>query len=341
VSDAPTEIGLPASTLLEQQTEDPPPPPLENPRDAIMRGIAERREAQIRAADEDVYGVQEDAAPDADAGPVDEPIDAPRSSDPVEAAPAPIQAPQVQQPQLRTVMVQGHPLQVTEEQLLHLAQIGAVANAAMQQQQYQQQQQPPAPVYTPPPAEVLSNEDAAGFARRLQYGDENEGAAAVKELAERFGRQRGATVDAEEIRRAAVAETLQHLQVQNDLHTLGPEFPEIFESRLKSQTAIAALTQIRERDAMYGQRRMPLEQYREACSMVRAEYGAPQPQSAVQGSSASQAALSGDRLERKRVAPRNPVGASRKAPMPAAESAVTGASIVDRMKIARGQLPAR
>lgn len=365
------DIEIPESGLIEEAppVEQEAPKP-RNPREEAMARIAARYEEQQRAGELE-YGetLQREAAERARAvAPVEEApaLEAPVSDEPEadqaqegaasakpataqpkqEAAPSPLPThAEPVGPTLHTVVVQGQPLQVTTEQLHHLASIGAVANAAMQRYQAAPQAAPEPrqePVARQP---VLDKDRAAAIVQRLSYGSPEDGASALQELADSLAARQAPQVDAAAIRQSAVQETLQHIQLNNDLATIGHEFPSIWASRALSVGAAAELQEIRQRDMMLGVRRPNLEQYREACKAVLGQL----PQTAMSQSAgesdnqpASQAAVqvATTRLERKRAAPRQPAGVSRAASlgedMPRAPSA---SQIVDAIRRQRGQMP--
>lgn len=355
-----TELQIPDTGLMEdgptrEEREKP-----ENPRDRIMRDIAAHYEEKTRG-DEIAYGEQllqdaRDRAPPEEEEPVAregaEGVDlsareSAAASQPVaDATPeasslAPEPQPAHVQPQLYAVNVQGQQLWVTEAQRDHLASIGAVANMAMHQQQ---QQRPEAPPQAPPtreaPAPRLDRERAQQFVQRLTYGSPDDGAAALLELAETLQAPAQQQIDPQQLIQAASQHAYQQIRLENDLQTIGREFPEVFNDQTRAITAAVHLSQIRQRDAATGQNRLPIDQYREAASLVRNAF-APQPQPGANGTSpALQAAPDPSRLERKRAAPRNPVGVSRAANLGEPERAYpTNSQIVDQLRRARHQPP--
>lgn len=358
-----TELELPQTMHIEGEPE-PAPQERErprNPRDEAMARIAARYEEQQRAA-EIAYGEQlmQDAAdraaalhppepepepePRAEVGDTASPPPQHREPDPApvaEVSPAPAPG-----PVLRTVMVQGQPLQVTEDQLLHLASIGAVANLAMQQHYAAPQpsyQPPQVPQEPAPRREVLDRDRAAQIVQRLSYGGPDDGVAAVQELASSIAAQRP-QFDPQQIQSAAALQAYQQIKLEQDLNVIGREYPEVFNDRSRTLLAAIHLSELRQRDATLGQQRMPIDQYREACNMVRSALP-PQPQPGGNGTqpavqAAIEASPSRDRLERKRAAPSNPAAVSRAATLGDQQpQAPTGSQIVDQMRRWRGQTP--
>jgi len=359
-----TELHIPDTGLMEDAPPREERERAENPRDAMMRQIAANYEQKTRG-DEIAYGEQllqdaRDRAPhEEDTGEGAEVVDpsagAPSAAshqpaaDLTPPAPSPVATPEPQPthqaapvaPQLRAVNVQGQQLWVTEEQFERLATIGAVANMALHQQQAPQQA--PAPVAPPPTAAPrLDRERAQQFVQRLTYGSPDDGAAALLELAETLQAPAQPQIDQQQIIQAASQHAYHQIRLENDLQTIGREFPEVFNDQTRAITAAVHLSQIRQRDAATGQSRLPIDQYREAASLVRNAFAPPsQSQPGGNGPSpALQAAPDPNRLERKRAAPRNPVGVSRAANLGEPERAhPTNSQIVDQLRRARHQPP--
>lgn len=341
-----TELEIPETGLIDDQPAEPVAPAPDrpqNPRDVIAAKIAARYEEQQRAA-EIAYGEQlsRDAAERDAPPPAQEPPEAApepvAASEPAPDPAAPTQAPPApEQPQLRTVMVGGQPIQVTEEQLYRLASDGAYANLALQQNRQPAQPQPaPAPVQQP---YALDRDKAREIHHRLSYGNEEEGIAALQEWHSLLPAPSAPQVDPQVIAAQAAQAAYDRIRLENDLNTIGQEFPEIFGNRSLSFAATAHLVELRQRDAMLGIQRPPIEQYREAANMVRQAFPpAPQSQPAVGTSPVIQAAPTPDRLERKRAAPRQPAPVSRVASLgDDTPRAPTGSEIVNQIRKARHQ----
>ncbi|HET8635335.1 MAG TPA: hypothetical protein VFL96_00635 [Acidobacteriaceae bacterium] len=327
-----------------------------SPRELAMERILARRQEAI--AKEVAHGVELEQEARAIAG-VEE--DAP--DDPVEAEPAPVEA-KVEEPvapaapaapaapSLVDVDVPGYGrMQVTQEQLVRLAQMGAVANAAMHQAPAQVPVAPSAPVTSAP---IIDDETAKAFARRLAYGDEAEGGKALQELITSVVQRAAAPqLDQTAIVQAAVQQSMQAQQFLHNMQTIGAEYPDIFgkpdetdpaalaKHHRLSRLAALELTDLRKHYAALGHARSDLDLYREAANNVRATLGAPQSQPAVEQAtqSAIQAASSPSRLERKRAAPQNPTPVSRVASLGEQPRAPSGSQIVAAMRKARGQVP--
>lgn len=266
--------------------------------------------------------------------------DAAQNADPLPAHSSEPPAPASPPPQLRTIqMPDGHVFHVTEDQLVQLAQRGVVATAALQQAP---QMPPQAPPHAPPaePQPALARDKAADLAQRLTYGSPEDAAQAIQDLASLVARPTGPQIDPAQIRREAVAETMQHMQLQADLNVIGQEFPTIFNSRALTLGAAAELNEIRQRDFALGANRPYIDQYREACQAVAAQVPGQLRSTGdtAANPSALQAAPEPDKLERKRAAPRQPVGVSRVASLGEAEPRGSSASqVIEKMRAQRHQ----
>lgn len=353
-----TELDVPQTMHFEDRQADQPADIDESryrsPRDEMMAAIVARREEQRQAEEEKLEAEIEGAigapveAQEAPQQPAPEPQSAQEPSE-VSAgeqpsAPVPVPA---AAPSLRTVTLpNGQQFQVTDEQLVHLAAQGAIANLAIQQ--HQAQQQTPQPVSAPSPqpqsgGPLIDREKARAVVQRLAYGSPEDGEAALQDFAQEVVSRQPA-VNPEVIRQQAVADALQHIQLQNDLARIGHEFPNIWNSRALSVGAAAELNDIRQRDALLGANRPAIEQYREACQRVMGQLPPLASQSAGdQVSPAVQAApkvAETPRLERKRAAPRNPVAVSRSAGLGDEPSRPpSGSQIVAQMRQQRHQAP--
>lgn len=372
-----TEIDIP-ETLHITEPETPVDPPSDDapreksPREQIMEVIAERRREAIER--EQAYGVvMEDAARaagggepiDRDVPPSDDGAGAPDLSKPEPMGaelqqPAPVSAPAPSSAERRhLIQVGGQQFNVSDAELTHLAQMGAVATVAMQQQG--QQPPPQRAEHTPPPPVQPHAPDRAKMAetwRKMSFGSEEEGVAALSELVQSITPQQP-QLDPHAIAHYASQHTRAQMTLESNLATLGREFADIFGPtdrawtpdeveiyETRAQAAALKLDKIRRRDALTGAQRSDLDVYREAATMIRASLGgSPQSGSQQTTTPASQAVLrpvaatSSDRLERKRAAPRQPTAVSRAAMSgeTAQPRAPTGSEIVAQLARGRNQ----
>jgi hypothetical protein len=263
----------------------------------------------------------EEAAREAAEAPVDEP------------QPAAPQQPAAAAPQLFPLQLpDGRISYVTGEQLGQLAHVGA---AALSQPRAwappQQQQQPPPQQVAAPPVDPYRE-----LARRIHYGDEETTARALAEYSQLQSN-------------AATQQAMQHWQTNQNLQTIGAEFPDVFSNRVLAQVAAVQLHEIRQADPM-ARYRSDLDNYRLACNNVRAAFMAGVPQQAAQRQQPAyapqqqpmaQPASAPSRIERKRNATAaSVVGTDRRLATPDAGPApLTNREIINDMRRARGQAP--
>ena len=315
---------------------------LADPEGAAERAAEERAAAQVRL--ERGEGVDSGAEVMRDAPPRQ-----PRRAAEPEAAPAPM---------LHTVMVDGQAMQVTAEQLAHLASVGAVTNRAIHQYQNQQSQTAPVPQQrqVPPPQQHavpapqqggLTDAEAAEFARKIQYGDQDETARVFKDLAERLRPAPVVQHDPNLIIQAAAQHAIQQIQLEENLRVIGNEYPDIFNEAMLTDVAVRFLDRVRKEDVSLGRSRPDLDAYRESCNRVRALFGRAGPQTppaehqSGQPKPAVPAALRvapmEERQQRVRAAPSVPTAANRKVSAGQEFRPPSHAEVVERMRAQRGQ----
>jgi hypothetical protein len=282
------------------------------------------------------------------------------------AAPPPAPEPQTQAQQQRIITLpNGQQHAVTEEQLAQLAAIGAVALEASrrapeqpQQPQQQVQRQQPQPQQQAPqqaPRQVLTPEESQALSRRIQYGNDQESAAALQDMTQLMAARLQAAypqVNPQRIAEYATQQAMQRIQQQNELNwnlqTLGNEFPDVFGDKTLAQLAALKLHEIRQTDQLMGIQKPDLTAYREAAAAVRSavfKNAQPVPQPTLepalnqQPSQASQEQAQQGRFEAKRAAPRSPQPAQRTLASPAESRRFpTNSEIVRQMQKSRGQV---
>lgn len=323
-----------------------------------------RRDAGEQPLEHARLDVDEPEAP----APKTEPVVPAARQVPVPAAPAPAPA----QPESRLVEYGGVTYKVNEEQYAKLASIGITAldaaNRDQQEQAVQARRQPQAPqpqqqaqrpqqVPQAPQQQrqLLSPEEAAALSRRLQYGNDTEGASAVADMAQLIEARVRATnpqINPQALAQYATQQAIQQIQQQQalnfNLQTVGQEFPDVFADEGLSQLAALKLHGIRKRDQLLGVQKSDLAAYREACEEVRGvvhknlpAQPQPTPDPAPMLSQASQtsAAAQASRFQAKRAAPRSPQPAQRViASETQARSYPSNSEIVAQMKKQRGQV---
>jgi len=230
--------------------------------------------------------------------------------------PTPTAAPQPVQPQYIPMMLpDGRQTYVTPEQYNQLAAHGMAALARSQSPAQAQQPQPHTP--PAPQAPTLDGDRAGSIAQRLSFGTVDEQKQALMDLADSLRPQE--RVDVEAIRRQAAADALQHMRLEQNLNAIGREYPEIFQDQVLSQLTALQLDALRRNSPQF-QYLSDLDQYREACNLVRQRImpaAAPQPQPTVQQrqpapQAAPTVASRQATLERKRAAPSIPTAADRR-----------------------------
>jgi hypothetical protein len=375
-----TELLIPETMHIDTPVEEPPArspdaPPHLSKREEQMIAIAERRREAIER--ELAYGVTMenearatgggDPVPDEDAD-TSAGADVPPSPPPAAtatgaSAPAPpASGPAPAEPETRrhVVNVGGQQFVVNDQELAHLASLGATTQIALNQHQQAQYRAPESVQQSAPqpsPARTIDPELTRNVVRRINYGNEDEAAAALLEFAQQIA-PAPQQIDLRGWTEQAKAEWRAEQALQHNLMTVGREYEDVFgpmdrpvsdpaEQRRyqrAAQLAALALHDIRTRDYALGRARSDLEVYREAAAEVRATIGSRQPLQSGQ-EIAPQAALQAavpasqsERLTRKRAAPSLPSAVSRVASGGDAPSrAPTGSEIVAQMARQRNQ----
>lgn len=339
-----TDVELPTGMHIEGNPSEEPEAGERQltPREIAMAAIAakahERMEAEL--AQSAVY--DQDARDAGLAFAVDEPEPAAVDPDPVPVAAQP-KAPEpapaaVPTPALRTVDVDGQQWQVTDEQFVQLARMGAIANTAL----HQYQQRPPEQPQQVQGVPLVDPDRVRQTAKAIQYGNEDEAAAALTQLIADVTARVPQQVNTDAIVRRAVTEAQQQAALERDASVIKQEFADIFEHPQRTFLAKVNVDAIRHRNTAIGRQQSDIEVYREAGNMVRSAMGMPAPgndPSPAQGS--GPAVIRSDVIERKRAAPRPTQAIDRRAPAPEATRAPTGSEIVDRMRTQRGQASMR
>lgn len=376
-SDAAPECGKPPEQLAHEKS-------VRLSRDEMMARIAERRNAQIERELQQAHA--QDAAANPQAGrtqrgdaldpvPGADDIGASNPSEdafiererqrqlraeqqPPEPHAANVPRPAAEASQLRTVEIDGHTFQVTQQQYDELARMGVRANVAISQAQRQLAtaqtarmppssqgvSQRPAAVPTAPP---ISRELAEEYADRIQYGGKD----AVAEALSDYGQRLVAAAQAQSVspqavvqlvglaQRAAMQQQAEQIQLQRDIGVIEREYPEIAQRQELGEFAAVQLAHVRQEDQAAGRTRSNLESYRLACERVMAMLGRNGAFGRGNGSSTYSTERSPTTFERKREAPRQPSGVNRRALMPEGSRSRTGSEIVREMMVARGQVP--
>lgn len=332
-----------------------------NPRDEMMKRIAEKRAQQV-AEESGFSGV--------DVAQINEPAE----EEQVEIVPvveeepvAPTSAPEQQVPtqeekpveQEKVILtVNGQKLEVTKEELISMAQKGIGAEqkfqeaarlrqeaaAAMQNLQHQPQTAHPQQQDDSSKAPETDKNVLREIAHKITYGSEEESEKAIQDLVgltvkQVQGRQQGPSP--EQIAQAATQNALAHIQFERSLERLNSEYPDIFESRARTVVAADKVISLRAAYQQMGIAKSEFDLYKEACQATRSEFAIENKEPAKQEETPSQptvqAATNQQKLERKRAAPSSVSAASKVMQMQEQKSYQTGSDIVANMRKARGQ----
>lgn len=268
--------------------------------------------------------------------------------------------------QKKVIVVNGQRMEVTDDDLIRMAQMGMSAQQRFQEaarlrdeaiairnqpQQIQQPQQTATVHAQPAPNQqastVLSDDDARDIARRINYGTEDEQAQAIRDLGVKMASgigQAQPSFNPQQIAHDASRQALAEINFQTNLQTISTEFNDVFEDRILSLGAADRVNALRNFYASQGVQVPDMQLYREACNFVRQTYlqrnddpatTATNKANSVQA--ASNVIPMNDRIERKRAAPQPPAAASKVAQAAAAPAAPTASSIVAQMRKSRHQ----
>ena len=342
-----TDLDLPETMHIEAPHDEGPAEGIHNPREALVAKIAAR--AEERRQDELTQAGIYDA--DARAAGLAYPTDEPEPDAPVVVAPEPAAevvppaAPAAPvQPAMRAVVVDGTQYAVTEEQYSQLAQLGMVANTALQQMQYAAPQ--PTVADRRP---LVDPERAREFVRKVQYEGEDAAVPALSALIEDVLTRAPApqAVDQNAVIQQAVRVVRAEAQLAADTAIIKNEYGDILANPQLSMLAKINVDAIRARNAQRGILQSDLDIYREAGNAVFDAIGRSRPGSeAITNSPALQAATitaqpRADVIERKRAAPRTTQVIDRRVASPEISRPPTGSEIVESMRRQRGQASMR
>lgn len=347
-----TEFEVPATGQLPHEPEiEQGERPL-SAREQMMADIVAKRTRALEAEMEQNEVLTQDARDAGFAHPdeMDEPAADPEPAPRQRAARSDAQQPEpqqlaIQQPQLFTVPINGQNFQVTQEQLIQLAQTGMIANETINQ--FRQQQNAPPPVYTPPVERQPEFDETRirEAVKRLQYGTEDDAFTGMRDLISHAVQNapRGPQINPDAIINRAVNEAMAKQQLARDTDTIRQEFPEIFSNPIRADAAARQVASLRQELQMMGRQASDLEVYREAGNRVRQAFGtvtAPEPESQRVGGIVVRPR--DNVAARKRDAPRQTSSViDRRAAPPPQERAPSPSDVIEKMRLARGQTPMR
>lgn len=243
--------------------------------------------------------------------------------------------------QKRVIMVDGRPIEFTEEEYAKLAERGMFQPQIQQAAQVVQQPQQIQPKKADEAQESQPTDALRDIARRITYGNEEESTKAIADLIN-TAVQRVPQGDPARIAQVAAQQALAQIQFQNNLETIAREYADVYEKRASTIVAADYVNSLRHKYNMLGQPRSDLDLYREACQKTREDFGfKPETIPAkVEKQSTVQSADLGNKLERKRAAPKTLVAATKISEMEQQTKATTGSDIVAQMRKSRGQASA-
>lgn len=360
-----TEIEIPQTLHIEHTPEEPPPAPERplTPRETMMKQIAANMEV-VRAkelglaetyADEarEAAGLPPVPKPPAEVQSTEQPPEgdaappAVRSPAAVPAPPVAVQPPVGQKVKLK---VNGIDIDVSQEDALRLAQKGLAADMRFQEAAQMRQQAPQSQPQSHEAAPAVSTQPKLDdtklkeLHRRIQYGSDDEGQAAIRELGTilvsqaQEGRQQQPTPD--QIAIYAAQQAKYALDYQAALNTLGQKFPEVFADDGLAALAGQRAQQLIGAYSQAGVAKPLFEIWSEACQTTKDRYhkGGEAPAPVPTQSSIKQPlAAAPDKLARKRAAPQQPVAANRTLAPPPEAPRANGSDVVNRIRVSRGQ----
>lgn len=250
------------------------------------------------------------------------------------------------------VDIDGQQIHVTQDQLVHLARMGAIANQAMYQyqtQQHQPPQQAQAPVVQERARADVGDDLLDAAVQNLQYGDKDGAKAALRELIRNVQLPQAQQLDLVAIGNYAAQKARHEARLEHETQIIRQEYADVMNDRYLAGMAAARVAEIRQQNVALGRTQSDLDVYREAGNFVLEKFGKPRPgqqveQSGETGITAPQAPnlvvrRSVSEIEgRKRAAPRAVSQViDRRSTAPQAPKAPSPSDVVDMMRKARGQ----
>jgi hypothetical protein len=317
--------------------------------DDKRNAIYAKREEQINDDIEYVEGLPtDDAAPSADAAPLDTQNDAPATAQDTGADTSATAAATAQE-EKHKLIINGQQAEYTTEELKRLASMGIGAHqkfeeAARMRKEAQElmfsRQDSQPTVNTKPQPEKNQHtptEELKDILYRLDYGTEEERIEALMKAGEIFSKQRGIHGPApEELVNIAATQALTVIQARHEQEILMKEFSDILADPPIAQATDVIARQLAEKYNSLGKTPQRLELLREAGTIARERYlkpvqtssSAPQPSSVIPMN---------EKLERKRAAPQPPTAANAVAQAAPKQDSVSPSSVIAAMRKARGQ----
>ena len=256
--------------------------------------------------------------------------------------------------------VYGQEKRLTKDQVIREAQKGMAAsqifeegyrmkNEALQVAQAVRQNLQPqqAAKENPPPQQsVIDKDTAIAFAKRINYGSEEDHANAVIDLAANIaskiqGQAQFQSLPPEQIAQFATQQAVAAIENRTMQETLKTEFGDILGDKAIASAADIIANELNEKYRSQGIAKSHLELFREAGKITREKYLQPRteavPAAPINPPAAPTVKISDDKIERKRAAPKPPVAANKVAQEPPPSYGVGVSSIVQQMRKSRGQ----
>lgn len=367
-----TDIEVPENMHIEN--EPPATDPTDttpNPRKDAMQDIYASRAKQIeeenQAAAKQILNIAPEEPlpePTPDPAPVEPPAapEKPPVSEPPAEPPITDPNPGAAEQKKYSLAINGRTIEMNEDEVLRAAQkvlsadekfqqAAQLRNEAVSMQQRQPVQQP---VYSAPaphqpqgydPAQIIDDATADELVKKINFGSEQEQRTAIRDLgaaiATGMGRANtGPTPD--QVVEVATQRALATIHFQSNMAAIANEFSDVFQSRPLSIAAADTVGQLRMEYAAKGLQKSDIDLYREACTSIRDQFvkpreeqaPAPQPLNVVQ---AAQPAVTGEKFERKRAAPKPPAAATMVATETSKPKGYDPSTIVQQMRKQRGQ----
>lgn len=188
----------------------------------------------------------------------------------------------------------------------------------------------------------LDKEKVKEIAKRMNYGSEEDQAAALLDLvaiSKADTKGQAQALPPEQLVNVATQNAIAYIDARTEQEILKKEFSDILADYPLSMATDVIANQLAQKYQQEGKQQTRLELFREAGNIARDKYLKP-VQAPAQTAPTVQAAkveISNDRIERKRAAPKPPAAANKIAVEPPPAYGVDVSSVVNKMRKARGQ----
>lgn len=270
--------------------------------------------------------------------------------------PKPLEATKTPEEQEFILKVYGKDHKLSKDELIREAQKGMAATQVfnegyrMKEEALQianavkQNLQPQQVAKENPPQQPQSFDMEKDVAKRINYGSEDDQVKALRDYKDAIIKEaRGqapAALPPEQLIGAATQNAIAYIDARTEQETLRKEFADILADKPIASAADVIANELNENYRSQGITKSRLELFREAGTLAREKYLKPKiEETPVQPNhtAAPTIAVSNDKLERKRAAPKPPAAANKIAVEPPPQYGVGVSSIVNQMRKARGQ----